>query len=342
MGNKIKEENKIINIKFIGEIKKGANSYLINLLKGRKYLDNNIKLQKNKDMTILKINAIQLNLIDLNNNNNKINNDIIADCIVIEYDINDTESYEAIKLLWKEKFKNNKETNLIYLIGIKIDSEKEITKSKAESFSLLKNLKFLSVSNKNDIDINNFIDDLVKNLVSENNSKIESKPLIYKACFIGDSGVGAKTSLINAIMNIKFNENESSTTACSFATKIIKLKNNQIIELHLWDTIGQEKYRNLTRIFLSEADCFVLGFDVTSHRSFEEIRIWHKIAKESSNTKSMYLIGNKIDLYHERKVSEEEARNLAKELNLRYFEVSCKTGARIDEFVEDLVNEISK
>ena len=41
MGNKIKGKKKF-NIKFIGEIKKGENSFLINLIKEGKYLDNTV------------------------------------------------------------------------------------------------------------------------------------------------------------------------------------------------------------------------------------------------------------------------------------------------------------
>ena len=37
-----------------------------------------------------------------------------------------------------------------------------------------------------------------------------------------------------------------------------------------------------------------------------------------------------------------EARDFAKENNLRYFEVSCRTGKGIDKFLEDLKNEIIK
>ena len=40
----------------------------------------------------------------------------------------------------------------------------------------------------------------------------------------------------------------------------------------------------------------------------------------------MYLIGNKIDLITERKISEKDTLNLAKAYNLRYFEISCVTG----------------
>ena len=54
----------------------------------------------------------------------------------------------------------------------------------------------------------------------------------------------------------------------------------------------------------------------------------------------MYLIGNKIDLFDRREVSENDAKKLAMEYNLRYFETSCLTGSGIHEFIKDLANEI--
>lgn len=56
----------------------------------------------------------------------------------------------------------------------------------------------------------------------------------------------------------------------------------------------------------------------------------------------MYLIGNKIDLITERKISEKDTLNLAKAYNLRYFEISCVTGEWIQNFLNDLSNEIIK
>ena len=52
----------------------------------------------------------------------------------------------------------------------------------------------------------------------------------------------------------------------------------------------------------------------------------------------MYLIGNKIDLHTERKITEEKARNLANDLNLRYFETSCLTREGIYNFMYDLAD----
>ena len=51
----------------------------------------------------------------------------------------------------------------------------------------------------------------------------------------------------------------------------------------------------------------------------------------------IYLIGNKIDLNERREVDKEEANEFAKSENLRFFEISCKTGEGIKEFMDDLI-----
>ena len=185
---------------------------------------------------------------------------------------------------------------------------------------------------------------MIQNLENEKekNSKIKQIPIKYKVCFIGSCGTGAKTSLIKVILGEKCDSSELATSGSSYDIKPIKLKNNQIIELYLWDNPGQDKYINLSKIPKLESDCFVIGFDITSRYSFNEINYWYQIAKECSNTNLMYLIGNKSDLYDLRDISEDEARNLANKLNLRYFEVSCVTRSGIDQFVEDLANEVAK
>ena len=66
------------------------------------------------------------------------------------------------------------------------------------------------------------------------------------------------------------------------------------------------------------------------------------MAKDITNSKLMYLIGCTIDLIDRREVTENEAKNLAKNYNLRYFEISCLTKSGIQEFIKDLSNEIIK
>ena len=87
-----------------------------------------------------------------------------------------------------------------------------------------------------------------------------------KVIFLGESGVG-KTNLINATIGEKFNEIENTTFANYFVEKKFEINNQEYI-LHIWDTIGQERFRHLTKLFLTDLDCAVIGYDITYRESF--------------------------------------------------------------------------
>ena len=126
--------------------------------------------------------------------------------------------------------------------------------------------------------------------------------------------------------------------------KIFELENGTKIKLELRDTNGQMKFRPLTKIITMESkpDCIVIGFDITMEYTFVEVKkYWYPTVKRILKTNLIYLIGNKIECQYEGVLSL-EARDFAKENNLRYFEVSCRTGKGIDKFLEDLKNEIIK
>ena len=163
----------------------------------------------------------------------------------------------------------------------------------------------------------------------------------YKIIFLGESGVGAKSTLINRLMGIDYDEHIYSTMHCSFNAKRVDIGNNEELILNLWDTIGQEKFRALTKLFLRDSDCVVLGYEVTNKNTFEAIKnYWCHTVKDDLSCKLIYLVGNKIDLYDRREVSKEEAIEYAEKEKLRFFEISCKTKEGLNEFYNDLVNHI--
>ena len=53
------------------------------------------------------------------------------------------------------------------------------------------------------------------------------------------------------------------------------------------------------------------------------------------------LLGNKADLQDSRVVDSNEARNVAENLGLRYFETSAATGQNVNESVEALLDQVS-
>ena len=167
----------------------------------------------------------------------------------------------------------------------------------------------------------------------------------YRIFFIGDSSTGAKTCLIKRIIENTYIEAYLSTIGIEEREAGLVLKNEKQINLKLYDTSGQERFRPITfqALRVKNVDFVVLGYDITDENSFDSLSKWiNKIKENNINTKLIYLIGNKIDLEEDRTISKEDGERFAENLNLRFFEVSCKTGEGIEEFLYDLKNEIEK
>ena len=99
-----------------------------------------------------------------------------------------------------------------------------------------------------------------------------------KTILIGDSGVG-KTNLINIAAGKDFNINERSTVNASFFRKQLEV-DGKIYNLYLWDTIGQEKLKSITKIFFKNSKIVVLVYDITNKQSFIGLNYWLKEVRE--------------------------------------------------------------
>ena len=152
-----------------------------------------------------------------------------------------------------------------------------------------------------------------------------------KITLIGDSGVG-KTCIIGRFTSDQFDENSLSTEGVSYS-KIEYYYENKILNLDLWDTAGQEKYRSLGKHFYKDSFIVLLVYDVTLRQSFENLKkIWlEDITNFGEEYKVLAIVGNKCDLYEKEVVSEEEARQFAKENDAIYLNVSAKNGTNIKE-----------
>ena len=170
--------------------------------------------------------------------------------------------------------------------------------------------------------------------------KSENEPKAFKILFVGEPGTGAKTSLIKRIIGENFDKYERSTTSCCFHEKRVKTSKGEIL-LDLWDTIGQDRYRKTTQLFFKDADCFIIGFDIINEENFKEVDYHYNYIKENmENNPLIYLVGNKIDLFLDERVSEEEALKYSKEKNIKYFPVSAKEGTNVDNLIADVVNAL--
>ena len=160
-----------------------------------------------------------------------------------------------------------------------------------------------------------------------------------KAILVGKSGVG-KTNLINTCVGDKFDPSSASTMAMSLRQKKFVINNKAYI-VNLWDTIGQESYLSMNKIFFKGSEIVIFVFDITKKDSFEELDFWIGNVVEILGTDfACGIVGNKNDLFLDAEVTEEEVKEYADSKGIKYKLVSAKTDPeRFSEFLEILIKE---
>ena len=159
-----------------------------------------------------------------------------------------------------------------------------------------------------------------------------------KVVLIGESGVG-KTSIISQFTKGVFNQDLMSTNGATFSTKKKEFKDlNKTLSFEIWDTAGQEKYRSLAKMFFKDAAVALIVYDITSRKSFDEIKnYWMNLVKENGPKQIiMYIVGNKCDLSEKEAVIEDQAREYAESQNVSFYLTSAKNSIGIDELFDEI------
>jgi len=85
----------------------------------------------------------------------------------------------------------------------------------------------------------------------------------------------------------------------------------------------------------------LLVYDVTDERSFNNIRTWHaNIEQHASEGVNKILVGNKSDWTDKKAVTEEQGRELADELGIKFMETSAKVNEGVEEAFFTLARDI--
>ena len=174
-----------------------------------------------------------------------------------------------------------------------------------------------------------------------NNIEDEDDEDEIKVILIGETGTG-KTSLINTSIGLEFQEKFEPTQSSSIVPKKMKI-NNKEYTINLWDTIGQEQYRALNKIFMKGAKIVIFVYDITSKKTFDELDFWFDNTKEVlGDSPILAIIGNKTDLYFNEEVKEEMADEYAKKKGVPLKLTSAKTPKIFCEYLEELVKKYIK
>ena len=117
--------------------------------------------------------------------------------------------------------------------------------------------------------------------------------------------------------------------------------NNEIFKIEIWDTAGQERYKSITSAYYKGARGAIVVYDITSEDSFKNIDVWiEEVKSKATSNLQIMLIGNKSDLFKDRKISKEQGIDKARSLNLFLFEASALDKTNVNEAFKRLLSEI--
>ncbi|KAL6043482.1 putative RHO1 - GTP-binding protein of the rho subfamily of ras-like proteins [Balamuthia mandrillaris] len=167
-----------------------------------------------------------------------------------------------------------------------------------------------------------------------------------KLVVVGDGAVGKTCLLLSYAQNRPPATDEYIPTI--FENYVVCLTaGDDIIELSLWDTAGQEEYDRLRPLSYGNADVVLLCFSVDNPTSFENVTSrWSPELRHYIPNVPTVLVGTKKDRRNAydttgRFVKPEEALNLAKTLKAKdYVECSAITGENLKQVFDTAVKTV--
>ncbi|KAK0154978.1 Ras-related protein Rab-44 [Merluccius polli] len=170
--------------------------------------------------------------------------------------------------------------------------------------------------------------------------KCELRENCFNVVMVGSSNVG-KTSFMKRIQSGSFSSDFSASIGIDMCIHAVLVDGREVM-LQLWDTAGQERFHSISKQIFHKGQAFLLMYDITSFKSFSDVRYWISCIQESAGEDViMLLLGNKKDCAA-RQVNPSEGQLLAKEYNIDFSECSAATGEHICSSVESLARMLTE
>ena len=165
---------------------------------------------------------------------------------------------------------------------------------------------------------------------------------IFKITIFGDGFVG-KTTLTERFITGLFNVDTKITIGTNFYSKNVKIEDINT-KLQIWDFGGEKRFRTLFPHYVRGSNAAIFMFDVTRTSSLESLPIWMNILKKGlgrDHNTLLYLVGGKIDLVEERKISKEHYEKFGYRYNFkRNFECSAKSSYNVEEIFNSITIDL--
>ncbi len=171
----------------------------------------------------------------------------------------------------------------------------------------------------------------------------QSASYSFKVVLVGDGACG-KTSLVDRYMHGRFKSEYRMSIGMQPSLKRVKLENDRIASLSIWDIAGQDRFRFIRKTFFRGASAALMVYDVTRPKTLSNLETWNKDLRcGASGSVIKILIGNKVDLVDLRQVSGSDAEMTKDALDWReYIETSALTGERVDDAFQSIAKELAE
>lgn len=171
------------------------------------------------------------------------------------------------------------------------------------------------------------------------------KDLAYKICIFGESRVG-KTTLARRYLMGYFEEDIKLTMGAELFIKFLEIKNLKVV-LQVWDFAGEDTFHFLLPLYSRGSSGGIFMFDLTRFSTIIRIEEWLSCFKKGlapdQKDIPILLVGGKLDLQEQIRITKNEAETRLKQYNLiEYIECSSKTGENVEHVFETLVIKILK
>ena len=167
----------------------------------------------------------------------------------------------------------------------------------------------------------------------------ESCPL--RVVTVGEASVG-KTALTSRLVDDSFNQCAVPTVGANYQMYTTDVEGD-MVEMQIWDTAGQEKYRSLSPFYFKNAAAAIVVFSLINRKTFETLSDWITSFIEVAGPDALiYIAANKSDLINEIEISSDEVKKWASDSGYKYYETSAKTGTNVHEMFDDLAADLKK
>ncbi|MEP6489309.1 leucine-rich repeat domain-containing protein [Microcoleus vaginatus GB2-A3] len=159
-----------------------------------------------------------------------------------------------------------------------------------------------------------------------------------KVLLVGQGSVG-KTSLINRLIDNKYNPNQPQTDGLNITDWKITV-NTKPVKLNVWDFGGQEIYHATHQFFLTKRSLYLLVCNCRTSEDENRLEYWLKLIESFGDASPVIIVGNKCDeqpLDLNRKALRDKYPNIK-----AIIETSCQSGTGIDELSSAIHREISQ